>query len=109
MSKDLTVYLATKGYSGPNAYLTTTPGWTGLEVGHERSGESMTLEQVAYIAEWAAKAWENLSGEEYKPVYISERGYAADPGVITVPEPRKPKSSLFKGLRFPSQKGRDKA
>lgn len=124
MSKDYVVSLATEGYSGPNVYLTTTAEWTGLEVGHEQNGESMTLERIGYIAEWAARAWENLSGEQYKPVYISERGYAADAGRITVSEPWPPppvvdeeafesvdrtRGGLFKGLRFPSQKGRDKA
>lgn len=83
---------------------------------------ALTLGDLGNIAEWLAVAWENLSGEEYKPVYISERGYAADAGGVTVSEPFPPPPAIddkvhikvggrnpFKGLRFPSQKGRDKA
>lgn len=41
----------------------------------------MTLDDLGGIAEWLAVAWENVAGEEYKPVSISERGYVTDLGI----------------------------
>ena len=43
----------------------------------------LNLDTLGKMAEWLAVAWENVAGEEYKPVVISERGYVADAGVAT--------------------------
>lgn len=40
----------------------------------------LTLDKLGQIAEWLAEAWENLAGEQYKPVIITERGYVMDEG-----------------------------
>lgn len=39
------------------------------------------LDSLGVLAEWLAVAWENVAGEEYKPVVITERGYVADAGL----------------------------
>lgn len=40
-----------------------------------------SLDDLGELAEWLAVAWENVAGEEYKPVVISRRGYVADLGM----------------------------
>lgn len=44
--------------------------------------EYVTLgrDDLGAISEWLAAAWENVAGEEYKPVVITERGYVVDMG-----------------------------
>lgn len=44
----------------------------------------LTLEDVGALAEFAAEAWIALADEEYRPVIITENGYVADPGHITL-------------------------
>lgn len=39
------------------------------------------LDDLGELAEWLAVAWQNIAGEQYKPVAITERGYVADLGV----------------------------
>lgn len=46
------------------------------------------------ISEWLAVAWENIVGEEYKPVVITERGYVAQDGVVRAGEVVIPKSLI---------------
>lgn len=41
-------------------------------------------DDLGAISEWLAAAWENVAGEEYKPVVISEGGYVTDRGVEVV-------------------------
>lgn len=52
--------------------------------------EYVTLgrDDLGAIAEWLAVAWENVAGEEYKPVAITAKGYVLDEGVLvsTTPE-----------------------
>lgn len=43
----------------------------------------LSLDKLGDIAEWLAVAWENLAGEQYQPVIISERGYVKQAGVVT--------------------------
>lgn len=59
--------------------LNTAPGLAQI-VGH-KDFKTLTPEDIGNIAEWLAVAWENLAGEQYRPVVISERGYVADEGV----------------------------
>lgn len=46
------------------------------------SWHELDADGLGRIAEWLAVAWENVAGEEYRPVVISERGYVADDGVV---------------------------
>ena len=70
------------------SHVVLTP-WTALSTNADRSrimvagGDSrdLTLEDLGNISERLAVAWENVAGEQYKPVIISERGYVADLGV----------------------------
>lgn len=43
----------------------------------------LTLDDLGHMSEWIATAWQNVAGEEYKPVAISERGYVVQEGAIT--------------------------
>lgn len=49
-------------------------------------GDVVPLDQgtLGKLGEWLAMAWENVAGEEYKPVVISERGYVADEGIPVI-------------------------
>ena len=57
------------------------------------SYNNFDLNGLGQVAEWLAVAWENVAGEEYKPVTITERRYVAqdsidmssDPGPGTEP------------------------
>lgn len=42
------------------------------------------LDDLGKMSEWLAVAWENLAGEQYKPVVISEGGYVTDRGIEVV-------------------------
>ena len=44
---------------------------------------ALTAGDLGKISEWLAAAWENISGEQYKPVIITEHGYVADAGAVT--------------------------
>lgn len=44
----------------------------------------LTLDDLGEIAEWLYVAWENVSGEKYRPILISDKGYVADAGEIAV-------------------------
>jgi hypothetical protein len=56
-------------------------------IGKDESRE-LTLDDLGHMAEWLAVAWQNVAGEDYKPVVITERGYVADEGVLfDTPEP----------------------
>lgn len=48
-------------------------------------GDAVSLDRdtLGKIAEWLAVAWENVAGEQYQPVIISERGYVKQAGVVT--------------------------
>ena len=61
--------------------LSTGGDWAQVETSD--GVRDVDLAVIAEVAEWLAVAWENLSGKEYKPVLISERGYVMDPGVVT--------------------------
>lgn len=42
----------------------------------------LNLAKLGQIAEWLAEAWENLAGEKYAPVIITEGGYVTtDKGI----------------------------
>lgn len=45
-------------------------------------------DDLGAISEWLAAAWENVAGDEYKPVAITARGRVVDQGipVSTTPE-----------------------
>ncbi|QIG58572.1 hypothetical protein SEA_DEJAVU_28 [Microbacterium Phage DejaVu] len=45
---------------------------------------SLGRDDLGAISEWLAVAWENVSGEEYKPVIITERGYVVDHGSVPI-------------------------
>lgn len=66
---------------GGGSYLTTGPTCTGIHFA-EGDENHFDREMLGHIAEWLAVAWENVAGEEYKPVVISERGYVSDKGVV---------------------------
>lgn len=40
------------------------------------------VDSLGNVAEWLAVAWENVAGEEYRPVIITERGYVAQGSVL---------------------------
>lgn len=61
---------------GGDNYLTTGPVCTGIHFG-DGSESHFDLDMLGEISEWLAVAWDNLAGEEYKPVILSERGYVA--------------------------------
>lgn len=44
----------------------------------------LDLDDLGKMGEWLAVAWENLAGEQYKPVIISEGGYVTDRGIEVV-------------------------
>lgn len=46
------------------------------------------LDSLGELAEWLAVAWQNVAGEEYKPVAITAKGYVLDEGILvsTTPE-----------------------
>lgn len=67
---------------GNGNYLTTGEACTGIHFG-DGSQNHFDADMLGDISEWLAAAWENVAGEEYKPVVISENGYVADPGVVT--------------------------
>ena len=48
----------------------------------------LDLDCLGKMSEWLAVAWENLAGEEYKPVAITAKGYVLDEGILvsTTPE-----------------------
>ena len=70
----------TIGLGGDN-YLTTGGVCTGIHFG-DGTANHFDIDMLGGIAEWLAVAWENVAGEEYKPVIIAERGYVADEGMI---------------------------
>ncbi|AWY05004.1 hypothetical protein SEA_HORTUS1_25 [Microbacterium phage Hortus1] len=58
----------------------------GLEATILVDGEEyVTLgrDDLGAISEWLAAAWENVAGEEYRPVVITERGYVKQAGAVT--------------------------
>lgn len=65
---------------GGDNFLTTGGICTGLHFA-DGSSNHFDLDTLGLMAEWIATAWENIAGEQYKPVVISERGYVADLGV----------------------------
>lgn len=58
------------------------------------SWHELDADGLGRIAEWLAVAWENVAGEEYRPVVISERGYVAREGVIHAGEHVIPKRAM---------------
>lgn len=69
---------------GPVKFITTSSkdALTSLAaIQSNGSLHTLTLDDVANISEFLATAWENISGEEYGPVVISERGYVSVEGV----------------------------
>lgn len=42
------------------------------------------VDSLGNVAEWLAVAWENVAGEEYRPVIITERGYVVDHGSVPI-------------------------
>lgn len=75
MSKELSLVF------GDGLALQTGPGMARLHTENRRV--QIDLHALGQMAEWLAVAWENVAGEEYKPVVITERGYVADAGVAT--------------------------
>ncbi|QDK03269.1 hypothetical protein SEA_ROMAN_27 [Microbacterium phage Roman] len=55
-------------------------GNAGLVIGSDVV--DLGLNDLGKMSEWIATAWQNVAGEEYKPVIITERGYIADEGSI---------------------------
>lgn len=47
----------------------------------------LDLDDLGKMAEWLAVAWENVAGEEYKPVIITERGYVAQDSIDMSSDP----------------------
>lgn len=66
---------------GGGNYLTTGAACTGIHFGNGDENH-FDLDMLGDIAEWAAKAWQNVAGEEYQPVVVSPGGYVADAGEI---------------------------
>lgn len=63
-----------------------------------QSDNELTVDELGKIAEWLAVAWENLCGDEYKPVVITENGYVAQEGVVHAGEYVIPKSAIGNSL-----------
>lgn len=66
----------------PWSSLLTKEGFTRV-IGPGDSRD-LTLDDLGEIAEWLYVAWENVSGEKYRPILISDKGYVADAGEIVV-------------------------
>mgnify|MGYP003450452731 CR=1 FL=1 len=88
------------------SHVVLTP-WTALSTNADRSrimvagGDSrdLTLEDLGNISERLAVAWENIAGEQYKPVIISERGYVAQ-GSIAIEDAAEIASRIDRTVRL---------
>ena len=67
-------------------------------IGKDESRE-LTLDDLGHMAEWIATAWENIAGEQYKPVIISERGYVAQ-GSIAIEDAAEIASRIDRTVRL---------
>ncbi|QDH92178.1 hypothetical protein SEA_PHILLYPHILLY_27 [Microbacterium phage PhillyPhilly] len=57
-------------------------GNAGLVIGSDVV--DLGLNDLGKMSEWIATAWQNVAGEEYKPVIITERGYVVDHGSVPI-------------------------
>lgn len=82
--------------------LHTEPGVATIYRGDE-SGD-LNLDDLGAIAEWLAVAWENVAGEKYQPVVVSERGYVAQESRIAFKQSGDGDGVILPGQRYPAVK-----